>query len=133
VLFRSDWGKRLGCGGHLETLRRLQSGRFAIEQALLLGQVEAAVRKGVLERVLISPHKALDWPGAVIDGPAARRVAEGQPLAGAELQGLPLARLKVGQRLTLSTPEGRLVALAELALDEHGPGLTARPLRVLQA
>ena len=128
-----DWGAALGCGGHLEALRRIASGRFTIEQALLLGQVEATARRERLADRLIPPAKALDWPGAVVREEAVVKVGHGQTLASNELEGLALAHLKVGQRLKLTDHEGRLLALAELTPTEEAQGLAVRPIKVLQA
>ena len=35
-----DLGRRLGCGGHLESLRRMQSGEFRIERAVPLNELQ---------------------------------------------------------------------------------------------
>src|SRR5262245_15468127 len=50
-----DLGRRLGCGGHLETLRRTQSGEFNIERAVSLERIS--------ETDLIPLESLLDyWP-----------------------------------------------------------------------
>jgi len=36
----SDIGKKLGCGGHLKSLRRIQSGRFSVNDSIKLDEVE---------------------------------------------------------------------------------------------
>ena len=36
----SDIGKTLGCGGHLKSLRRIQSGRFSVNDSIKLDEVE---------------------------------------------------------------------------------------------
>lgn len=128
-----DWGAALGCGGHLEALRRTASGRFSIEQALLLGQVEATARRDKLADRLIPPAKALNWPGATINEEAIGRVAHGQALDSSELIGLAPAYLQIGLRLKLTDHEGRLIALAELVPTEEAQGLAVRPIKVLQA
>ena len=128
-----DWGQVLGCGAHLESLRRTASGPFSVEQALLLAQAEATARRGKLAERLIPPAKALDWPGAVLEDEAAGRVGHGQALASHELKGLVPALLKEGQRLKLIDRQGRLIALAELTQTEEEQGLAVRPIKVLQA
>jgi tRNA pseudouridine55 synthase len=128
-----DWGRKLGCGGHLEQLRRTASGRFTIEQALILGQVEATARRGRLGKTLIPPEKALDWPGARLGEEATMMISQGRALTSQELGGIQPQFLKVGQRLKLINPAGQLIALAELTPAEEGHGLAARPIRVLQA
>lgn len=128
-----DWGQALGCGAHLEALRRTASGWFTVEQALLLAQAEATARRGGLAERLIPPAKALDWPEAVLEAEAAERVGHGQALSGRELQGLAPALLQAGQRLKLTDRQGRLVALAELTQNGEEQGLAVRPIKVLQA
>jgi len=128
-----DWGRSLGCGGHLEQLRRTASGLFSIEQALILGQVEATAHRGRLGKVLIPPEKALDWPGARLGDEATMMISQGRTLTSQELVGLQPQYLRVGQRLKLINPAGQLIALAELTPAEEGQGLAARPIRVLQA
>jgi tRNA pseudouridine55 synthase len=127
-----DWGRLLGCGGHLEVLRRLSSGPFSIEQALILGQIEASVRRGRLGQRLISPAAALDWPGAVLNPDSAARVAQGRALSSQELSGLPAQYFRVGQRIKLTNRQGDLIALAELAVAADGRGLAVQPIRVLR-
>lgn len=127
-----DWGRALGCGAHLEALRRTESGPFAIEQGLILGQVEITAKRGRLENRLIPPVKALDWDRAELDEDAVRLISQGQTLAANQLKGLPTQALAAGRRIMLTDHEGELVALAELAMDEEGPGLKAQSLRVLR-
>ncbi len=128
-----DWGKALGCGGHLESLRRLQAGSFSIEQALLLGQIEALAARRSLASRLIPPAKALpEWPRLVLSPEAANKIINGQALESDELTGLSPRFLKLGQRLKLTDSTGQLIALAELASASGRAGLKAHPIRVLQ-
>lgn len=47
-----DLGEKLGCGGCMEELVRTRVGRFSLDQALTLGQVQALVEEGnILEQV----------------------------------------------------------------------------------
>ena len=68
-----DLGGRLGCGAHLESLRRLQSGEFRIEQAVTL---DRATRSDVtpLERLLT------DLPSLAVAGIEEDRVRHGNPI-----------------------------------------------------
>ena len=45
----ADIGERLGCGGAMESLVRTRSGRFGIEDALTLGQLQALREEGRIE------------------------------------------------------------------------------------
>jgi tRNA pseudouridine55 synthase len=57
-----DLGKALGCGGHLESLRRTAHGEFLLEDAHTLEDVAAAVAKaqsGDLDLMFLHPRKLL--------------------------------------------------------------------------
>ena len=62
----SDIGNRLGCGGHLKELRRIESGRFALDDALTLTDLEALARENRISTRMVSMADALpDIPGIV--------------------------------------------------------------------
>ncbi len=127
-----DWGHLLGCGAHLEELRRLSAGRFVVEDAMLMGQVEGLVGQGRLaQRLIPLTHALPDWPQARLDEAGLARVRQGHAPSAGELSGLALRHLKVGQRLMLIDPQGALAALAEMKPTPGGEGLTAWPFRVL--
>lgn len=48
-----DIGKKAGCGAAMETLQRTRVGRFRIEEALKLAEVEEAVAAGRLETCIV--------------------------------------------------------------------------------
>ncbi|MCD6169973.1 MAG: tRNA pseudouridine(55) synthase TruB [Candidatus Latescibacteria bacterium] len=54
-----DIGQKLGCGGHLLSLRRIRSGEFSIAQALTIDRVLAFHKKGILHREIVSIDQAL--------------------------------------------------------------------------
>jgi len=72
-----DVGEALGCGGHLEALRRTRVGRFRVEQGLTLDRVETEAAAALI------PLNALlgDMPAVTLTAEGARRAAHGNPLA----------------------------------------------------
>lgn len=56
----ADIGHHLGCGAHLTSLRRLESGSFRIEQALTLDELVALRDPEELAKRIISMSEALD-------------------------------------------------------------------------
>ena len=75
-----DLGRRLGCPAHLASLRRLRSGPFTVEEAVSWEALEAGDRRDLEER-LVSPAEMLpEWPAAIVESEAARRVAQGNVL-----------------------------------------------------
>ena len=47
-----DIGRKLGCGGCMSSLRRMQAGDFRLEDAYTLSQVQEAADRGEAERLL---------------------------------------------------------------------------------
>jgi tRNA pseudouridine55 synthase len=79
-----DLGKELGVGAHVAQLRRTRAGKFQIEEAITLDQLQARVQTGALEELLVSPDTALSFlPALDFDAAAARKIAQGidQPVA----------------------------------------------------
>lgn len=112
----ADVGDRLGVGGHLVSLRRLASGRFSLDRACSLQEVEALGARGELQSALLAPAEAVaDYPTVTVDDAAARALGVGRSLAATGHRG-PVAAVDAA---------GHLVAMVE------DRGSTARPLAVL--
>ena len=119
---RIDGGERLGCGAHLRSLRRLQSGPFQITQALTLEQLAEEARAGKLDERLIRPEEALQIDEVVLRGESVRRLCNGGDVSpGVEFRRAP------GTRVIAKNEEGRPIALVELKPDRR-----LWPLRVFR-
>lgn len=128
-----DWGRALGCGGHLETLRRTRSGPFTTDQALTIGLAESLAGQGRLVKRLIEPARALpEWPEAVLDADSATMVTHGRSLPAADLEGLKSSEIQPGNKIKLVTGNGELIALAQLVQATEDGEMAVRPIRVLQ-
>ena len=79
-----DLGERLGCGAHLETLRRVRAGTFSEESATRLDAIEA---EGAGAARLIVPIEQLltQVPAVVLNDRGARRAAHGNELTPGDL------------------------------------------------
>ncbi|MBI2939611.1 MAG: hypothetical protein HYY04_04165 [Chloroflexi bacterium] len=78
-----DLGEQLGCGAHLRHLVRTASGRFCLDEALSLAEIEAGVRAGALECLLRPLDDALlDYAAVVLDPPSVLRVVHGGEVSG---------------------------------------------------
>ncbi len=126
----ADWGRRLGTGACLESLRRLTNASFTLKEALSLEKAEALAREGRLADRIIPEAEALSFmPSVRVPGVLVQLVKNGQPL--------PLNRLKSfsprpGPVRVLS-PETGLLAVYEYnpgTSDKNKPG-SLTPLRVL--
>jgi tRNA pseudouridine55 synthase len=74
-----DLGQQLGSGAYLDTLVRLSSGHFALEDATSLDRLAEAFEHGEEDRYLLALDEAfLEWPAAIVGADAARRIVHGQ-------------------------------------------------------
>ncbi len=74
-----ELGRELGCGAHLESLRRTGVAEFVIDEAHTLEQVEAAVHAGKLEDISIHPRKLLpDMPSVTATDEVAAHIRSGR-------------------------------------------------------
>jgi tRNA pseudouridine55 synthase len=51
-----DIGNDIGCGAHLNALRRTKSGRFDVEMAFPAADLKTATREQILEKLLTLPQ-----------------------------------------------------------------------------
>ena len=103
-----DLGQALGCGAHLEALRRIRAGRFRVDEALTLDRVEA---EGAGSLVTMNALLA-DMPPVRLTGEGLRRASHGNDIgpmhvAGPDASGLDPARVR------LLDETGEVVAVAE--------------------
>ena len=104
-----DLGARLGCGAHLVALRRIQSGTFAVADAVSLADAELA-GSALADRV-IEPAAALPGlPAVELTELGLRRVQHGNSVGAEHLVGgLPAGDPHLPVRILAA---GRLFALA---------------------
>lgn len=83
----ADIGRVLGCGGHLKTLRRVESCGFTIAEAIRMDQLEALAASGDIWGRLIPMGEALRHiPFVVADLGLAEHILHGRKLTTRELQ-----------------------------------------------
>ena len=107
-----DLGELLGCGAHLETLRRTRAGDFTLSHAVALGDVE---RMGIEAAARMIPMSSLLplLPPVVVNEEGARRAAHGNALAPGDLaQNAPAG---VAPRVRVLDAQGTLLGIAEQA------------------
>jgi len=123
-----DLGRRLGCGAHLESLRRTRAGDFTAAQATPLDVIQA---EGVdaLARLLPLPSLLSKLPQVVVNERGAKRAAHGNSLATEDLSEGDVATLAG----TAGTGPIRVLDAhgALLAIGERGQGGVLQPVVVL--
>lgn len=110
-----DIGQRLGCGAHLEGLRRTTVAEFTLDRAVTLDSLEEAVYEQRVERCIV-PLEALlpDCPELMVRGREERSVRHGHQfeLAQTERFGRGTGRVQSVALLKIMNPERRLIAVA---------------------
>jgi tRNA pseudouridine55 synthase len=117
-----DIGQRLGCGAHLEALRRTRVGGFRVEEACTLDVLEAAGPAAPCVRTMNGLLGA--WPEVRLTEEGLRRAGHGNSLGPQHLAGRPPER---PGRVRVLDGAGELLAVAE----ERPDGLL-HPLLVLR-
>lgn len=110
----AEIGNVLGCGAHLESLRRLTSGPFDVTQALSFEQLTSEAESGVIDKRIISPADAMGLPIFELTPEATRLVRHGADISpGTRL------RLAPGERVIALDNDRNLVGLLELRADRR--------------
>jgi tRNA pseudouridine55 synthase len=111
-----DLGAALGCGAHLESLRRIRAGRFRIEHALPVGLL--ATRHEAARERMIPPNDLLSHLAAVtLSAEGARRAGHGNSVALEHVLGDPWS-MEGGPTVRLVDASGAVLAVAERRDDE---------------
>jgi tRNA pseudouridine55 synthase len=109
-----DIGRVLGCGAHLESLRRTRAGRFGVEDALTLDRLETDAPARLIAPSTLLGH----MPAVTVTDEGANRIAHGNPIRG---------EMPPGQYVRLADASGTLLAVAE-----PRPGGVLQPIVVLR-
>jgi len=122
-----DLGARLGCGAHLEGLRRVRAGTFTLADAVPLDTVES---EGPAARLRLLPLETLlpDFPAVRLNDRGERRVSHGNSVSFEDVE-------SAGDQFVVASehPHVRLMTAAGtlLAIGQPGPGGILRPTIVL--
>lgn len=115
-----DLGRALGCGGHLQALRRTAVGPFSLDQAVTLAQLEALSENQREARLLPADALVAALPRLELAWADERALCLGQAIAAPAGTATGLLRLYARN--------GRF-----LGLGEHGGDGLVRPRRLLRA
>jgi tRNA pseudouridine55 synthase len=94
-----DMGQRLGCGAHLQSLRRTRLGEFDLSQAHTLEDLDAACRTGNNEEIFIHPRRLLpEFPCVTASEESAALIRNGRAVNLPELSQARQVKVFAGQR-----------------------------------
>jgi tRNA pseudouridine55 synthase len=94
-----DMGQLLGCGAHLESLRRTAVAEFKIEDAHSLEQLQHVAQQGSADHLFLHPRTLLpQFPSVTADEATAARIRSGRPVNLPELSRARQVKVFSGQR-----------------------------------
>jgi tRNA pseudouridine55 synthase len=94
-----EMGKRLGCGAHLQSLRRTRLGEFDLSAAHTLDELDAACKSGNDEELFIHPRQLLPgFPCVSVNEDVAALIRNGRAVNLPELSQARQVKVFVGQR-----------------------------------
>jgi tRNA pseudouridine55 synthase len=107
-----DLGVAMGCGAHLESLRRTRAGCFGIGMAKPLEVLQTMASEGRLADALISSAQLLpDFPEERVDAPTAGMIRQGRDFRVSPF------RVRSGSRYVKAvTEDGDLIAIGQMVL-----------------
>ncbi len=108
-----DIGRKLGVGGCMTSLERIRVGRFDMDHALRLGEIEAMAAQGRLS-AFVTPvdEMFMDLPRAVIREESVKLLHNGNPLgAGCVACDMDFSQLSHGQQVRVYDRDGTFAAI----------------------
>jgi tRNA pseudouridine55 synthase len=122
-----DMGKLMGCGAHLESLRRTAVGEFGLADAHRLEQLDAQFKAGQAEGLFIHPRRILpQFPCVTANEEMAALIRTGRPVNLPDLSQARLVKVFTGQRelIAIATRVAGTLFHAKIVLaGEHTPQL----------
>lgn len=115
-----ELGQKLGCGGHLESLRRLQIGPFQVEHAIRLAELERRLAAGEQLGGAWVPFDSIPLPFGQVrtDAQQERRVVHGQAVLVQQVEG------DEGDWIKILNARDRLIAVGTVS-ERIGEGKVA--------
>ncbi len=106
-----DIGEKTGCGAYLASLQRDRVGEFSCDSAHTIDEIRACVSTGEFHQVLLPMESLLgEYPKVVVNGAAARGVANGMEVPGKDV--LAVIPALEAPFYRIFDDEGKFLALA---------------------
>ncbi|RRD94003.1 tRNA pseudouridine(55) synthase TruB [Clostridiales bacterium COT073_COT-073] len=88
-----DIGQKLGCGAHMTALQRTRSGKFGLETALKLAEVEKLKADGKLAEHLLPITEVFDIPELTVKDSFSKWLYAGNPIPLEQIQAGDLSKI----------------------------------------
>jgi tRNA pseudouridine55 synthase len=94
-----DMGQQMGCGAHLESLRRAALGEFELNQAHTLEELATAYEAGTTQEMFVHPRRLLPMlPCVTVDDEAATYIRRGRAVNLPDFSASRQVKVFLGQR-----------------------------------
>lgn len=115
-----DLGQRLGCGGAMSALTRVQAGDFSLEDALTLGEVEQLIKEDTLQQHILPVDRLFaSLPAVTLTEEGAKRARNGAHAAQKHLLSGEIP--PVDSLCRVYTPDGEFLMTGKGGLLDMGP------------
>lgn len=125
-----DMGQRMGCGAHLESLRRTAVAEFTLGEAHSLEQIEQAIEREPIEELFVHPRTLLPhFPAVTATEENAGKIRSGRAVNLPELSRASQVKVFYGQRelLAIATRVAGTLFHPKIVLAETRPvAMTSR-------
>lgn len=102
-----DIGEKLGCGGCMSSLRRVQAGEYTVDHAHTIGQIQQAADQGRVESLLIPVDSLFrEYPALTASAKAEQRLRCGNSIKCAARDGKVRVYSESGEFLLLGQVSG---------------------------
>jgi tRNA pseudouridine55 synthase len=108
----NDIGERLQCGAYLSGLKRVRVGRFQLEDALEIDDIDRLHQEGRLGPALLRYDQVLQLAALIVTDEFRRQVINGRDLLPDDVVDVQ-GRFDVGDKIVLKDLRGRVLAIGE--------------------
>ncbi len=106
-----DVGHQLGCGAVLSQLCRIRSGRFRLEDAVTLDELEAMEQDQRWEKVLSNRAVLASWEEIIVPDEVVRAVVNGRAITWMDVKRYDLPLIKTKEPIKIVSRRGDLAAI----------------------
>ncbi|HZQ67727.1 MAG TPA: tRNA pseudouridine(55) synthase TruB [Terriglobales bacterium] len=124
-----DLGQEMGCGAHLESLRRTRVAEFGLADSHSFEELEHSARLETMEEVLVHPRRLLpELPSVTANEESAAKIRNGRAVNLPELSKAKLVKVFYGQRelICIATRVAGTLFQPRIVLAEPAPQLLYR-------
>jgi tRNA pseudouridine55 synthase len=115
-----DVGRRLGCGAVLSQLCRVRSGRFRLEDAVTLEELEAMEMNERWAKVLSNRAVLASWEEIIVPDEVVRAVVNGRAITWMDVKRYDLPLIKTKEPIKIVSRKGDLAAIVKSRLAGEG-------------